>query len=201
MAAHAGLQARGAKAGSAALASDTMVRVTFPVDADLQSLIAAPFRVATQNSRSEVVGWTPRLTPPLPQPWPQPQGACVFAYATALPIVIRGGAAVLTAMDATLVSEPFAVVLIRAGEPLTTSVLATVLRCAGTQGIGPASARELTLLKRRDEIYAELYGAVTPFSALAEEYILQWVRSNGVVARCLPAAQQGFLTALGANLG
>lgn len=174
--------------------------VTFLDDAELLSLVEPTFRRASQNSSSEPVGWSPRLTPPLPASWPTAEDALVFAYATALPMLVRDGALVLTAMDAALVSRPFARVLVRDGRALDTVALATSLQSAGLQGVGPAGPRERSLFEQRSQIYTELYRAPSRYSELAREYYLQWFSSNGTVARCLPPTQQRFLAELGAAI-
>jgi len=171
-----------------------------PDDAQLLSLIEPTFRRASQDSSSEPGGWTPHLTPPLPSSWPTPDGVVVFAYATALPMRVRNGALVLTAMDAALVSWPFASVLVREGQVLDPVALATSLQSAGLQGVGPAAPHARSLFERRSEIYAELYRTPRHHSELARDYYLEWFRSNGTIARCLPHAQQQFLAELGAAI-
>ena len=175
-------------------------RTSVPDDAHLLALVEPTFRRASQNSSSEPLGWTARLTPPLPATWPATEGALVFAYATALPMRLRDGVPVLTAMDAALVARPFASVLVREGHALEPIELATSLQSAGLQGVGPAGPHERSLFERRDEIYAELYRAPSRYSELARDYYLQWCRSNGTLARCLPPTQQQFLAELGAPI-
>lgn len=171
-----------------------------PDDAQLLALVEPTFRRVSQNSSSEPLGWSVRLTPPLPATWPAADGVLVFAYATALPMRLRDGVPVLTAMDAALVARPFASVLIREGHALEPIELATSLQTAGLQGVGPAGPHERSLFERRNEIYAELYRAPSPYSELARSYYLQWFRSNGTLARCLPPMQQQFLADLGAPI-
>ena len=178
----------------------TLRSVTFPDDAHLLSLVAATFRRASQDSSSEPAGWSPHLTPPLPASRSTAEGAVVFAYATALPMRVRDGALALTAMDAALVSRPFASVLVRDGQALEPIALGTSLQSAGLQGVGPAGPRARDLFERRDEVYAELYRVPSRYSELARDYYLEWFRSNGTIARCLPPTQQQFLAELGAAI-
>jgi hypothetical protein len=170
--------------------------MAIPDEAELLSLVQEPFRLACDNPNSLQVSWSLHLTPPLPASWPEPEGAIVFAYASALPMFVRNGVPVLTAMDAALTSPPFAAVLLRDGQPPEICVLATSLQSAGMQGVRPSNPREAMLWKLRDEIDAEIYRAPTRYSDLAREFYLQWGNSNGVLVSCLPPAQQRFLAEL-----
>jgi len=168
--------------------------MALPPDEELRTLVDPSFRALRRTEALQTSSL--RFTLPLPEPWPHPRGAVFFAYGTALPMASRDGRLVFTAMDAALVSHPFAAVWVLRGAPPVTRLLSNELTLAGTQGIGPAGPQERELSSRSAEVLAELEARVAggeELSDVARRFFAQWGRSNGVIARCLPDDQRAFL--------
>lgn len=163
-----------------------------PGDEELRVLVEPAFRALRRAPGLEASSL--RFTLPLPEPWPQPRSVVFYAYGTALPIRRQGGRTVLVAMDAALVSRPFAAVSVLRGERPVLRLLSDELALAGTQGFGPAGAKERELWQHAAEVLAEMETGPAEPSELTRQFFAQWARSNGVIASCLPEEQCAFLT-------
>jgi hypothetical protein len=84
------------------------------------------------------LAWGMRLTPVFPEPWPDPTGVVVFAYAWAL---------AMNMSDAVNVSRPFAMAHLRPGSDPVVESLSTALEKLDVQGIRPLRGDERDLVR------------------------------------------------------
>jgi hypothetical protein len=133
------------------------------------------------------LGWGVELTPVFPEPWPDPTGVVVFAYARALAV---------NASDAEHVSRPFAVAHLRPGSDPVVESLSTALEKLGVQGVRPLRGDESDLVRAVAAIEEEVARSPGVLSDRVIAYYRFWLGVSGVIAGSLPESQQRFFRAV-----
>lgn len=158
-------------------------RPTSVISDDIQEKIHREWAMVSQKEQGK--GWSYRMSLPLPSVWPlkKDTGQTFYVYA----------ADVLRIMDAEVVAEPWAKVVV-SGDKQELVVISKALKELGPQGVHPVSKAE-TAGEACGQMPKE-YDKNLASHGYNRDYYCRWICNNRVIADNLRRAHEDFFRGL-----